>query len=530
MNKKGARIAGAALVVISVVFLVLALTGRPAGGEGDGDLEVSLQTREYVMSGVYKVYALRGEPAGLWVAKTIFCNKTGSPVTNLRVRYKLEGFSDWGAWHTHKRLVPTQTVVDSYYPLLSDRCARQTSRTPTELAMEYEYEDARGEKHTGEMTERLTMLGVREVVYRTLPLEEIHGQFQEFFANSPLTAAWVTPDDKAVSGLAALANEKALGAGASISDKNCLRVMREIYEIMRTIRITYQSPGGGGSNFGDKSFDPMLVQSVQYPRDTIRKRSGTCIDLAILYASMLKSQGIKPYLVMLPGHCFPIGELPTSGSFVPVEATCVGGGGRNSLDFDQAVKIAQKEWAGLLKSGQFMLVDIDKCIELGIVPPELEPLPEDILQRWKITEMVGANSSSGRAPGTRTRRTRTAQATIRSGLWKVTLADSGRQVQCVAKVQVAGSRVTLLFSIQYTMTDQKGVRHRCEELNRFDGTIQGNVITAQCQTAVWKMDGRQVTPKLPINLQLRVSADGRSARGLAGGPSGQVQVTMQWTK
>ena len=519
MKAKQLRIAGAILIAVSIVFLILALTSGKSAAKVTGDLEVSMQTREYIMSGVYKVYALKDRPAGIWAAKTIFENKTGAPVENLKVRYKMEGFSDWGSWHVYKRLVPTQMVVDTYYPLLSDRCAKQANRTPTELTMEYEYEDAAGEKHSDSMAKRLTMLGVREVVYRTLPLEEVHGQFQEFFANSPLTAAWVTPDDKAVGGLAALANEKALGAGASINDENCIKVMREAYEIMRTINVTYQSPGGGGGSFGDKSFDPMLVQSIQYPRDTIRKRSGTCIELAILYASMLKSQGIKPYLVMLPGHCFPIGQLPTSGSFIPVESTCVGGGGRNSQDFAQAVKIARKEWSDLLKSRQFMLVDVEKCIEMGIVPPDLEPLPEDILQRWKITDMVAGKTGTG---GT--------QSAVRPGQWSVTLTNAQRRLTGVAQVQVQGNQVVLVFGLQYNQVDARGVNHRYEEVNRFNGTIQGKIITGQCRQAAWKIDGRQVRPTLPMNLKLQVSADGRSAQGTAGGTAGQVQVAMTWTK
>ncbi len=530
------RVVGAVLLVASVVFLVLGLTSGGPRARITGAMDVSMQAREYVMSGVYKVYALKGSPAGIWVAKAVFQNNTGAPVENLKVRYKLEGFSDWDSWHVYKRLVPTQTVVDTYYPLLSDRCGKQTNRTPTELTMEYEYTDASGKKHSDSMSKRLTMLGVHEIVYRTLPLEEVHGEFQEFFANPPRTAEGLTPDDKAAGGLAALANERALGAGASIDDESCVKVMREAYEIMRAINITYQSPGGGGSNFGDKSFDPMLVQSIQYPRDTIRKRTGTCIELAILYASMLKSQGIKPYLVMLPGHCFPIGQLPKSGGFVPVESTGVGGGGRNSVDFDKAVEIGQKQWNELLKTGEFMLVDVEECIEMGIVPPDLEPLPDDILQRWKITDMLGVGTAGGTggARGTggavQPPPPPPPPSSIQPGDWSVVVASGQNRLNAVAKVQTQGNQVVIVFGLQYTQTDARGVVHQFEEINRFDGTIQGNIITAQCRQAIWKMDGQNVTPNLPIDLRLQVAADGRSAQGIASGTSGQAQIMMQWTK
>ena len=524
------RIVGGLLVAGSVVFLILAITGAGGGSAPTGELQMSMQSREYIMSGVYKVYALKDKPAGIWVAKTIFENKTSGVIRDLKVRYRLEGFSDWSSWQVHKCLVPSQTVVDTYYPLLSATCGKQENRATTELKMEYEYTDAAGKSHSDSASKRLTMLGIREIVYRTMPLEEVQGQYQEFFVNSPLTAAWVTPDDKAAGGLAALANERALGAGASTSDENCIKVMTQAYEMMRAINITYQSPGGGGANIGEKSFDPLLVQSVQYPRDTIRKRTGTCIELAILYASMLKSQGIKPYLVMLPGHCFPIGELPTSGSFLPVEATCVGGGGRNSQDFAKAVEVAQKEWADLQKSGDFILVDVEACIEMGIVPPDLEPLPDDILQRWKITEMAAGKAPGGQGGGGGGGGGVAPPAGgIQPGNWRATVSNGQSQIGGSAHVQVSGAQVSLVFSLQYSQTDMNGVAHSCEEVDAFAGTIQGNALNAECRQATWKMDGQAVPPRLPIRLQLQTSPDGRTAQGMVAGVNGQAQVSMQWS-
>lgn len=531
--RRGRLIAGAALIAASLVFLALALTeDRRLSPRVEGSLDVTLQTREYVMSGVYKVYALKDRPAGIWVAKAIFENRTGAPIENLRVRYRMAEFSDWGSWQVHRRMVPDQTVVDTYYPILSDRCGKQENRATTELTMEYEYTDALGRKHTDSMTRRMTMLGVREVVYRTLPLEELHGEFQEFFANSPLTAAWVTPDDKAAGGLAALANERALGAGASINDENCIQVMRECYDIMRAINITYQSPGGGGSSFGDKSFDPFLVQTIQYPRDTIRKRSGTCIELAVLYASMLKSVGIKPYLVMLPGHCFPIGQLPVSGAMIPVESTGVGGGALHSVDFQQAVDIGQKQWNELLQTGQFMLVDIDQCIEMGIVPPDLEPLPDDILQRWKIADMLATEPRVAHPPPPDAGRTVPVDAGTRQppmamqpGPWRALIAN---QNPATVKVDVRGNQVQLVFTLQYTIVDYSGAARQCEEVNQFEGTVEGNILTAVCRNAVWRMDGQPVQPNLPIQLRMQIAPDGRSAQGIVAGNTGQAQIAMQW--
>ena len=99
--------------------------------------------------------------------------------------------------------------------------------------------------------------------------------------------------------------------------------MRELYEILRANDFTYQHPPA----LSDKqlSFDIQRVQNVKFPRDVIRDRSGTCIDLAILYASMVNAVGLEPHLALIPGHCFPVVRLP-GGQLVAVEATGLAGG------------------------------------------------------------------------------------------------------------------------------------------------------------------------------------------------------------
>ncbi|MAG56224.1 MAG: hypothetical protein CMJ83_08040 [Planctomycetes bacterium] len=74
--------------------------------------------------------------------------------------------------------------------------------------------------------------------------------------------------------------------------------------------FTYQHPPALTDN--SVSFEPARVQNVKFPRDVIRDRSGTCIDLAILYASMANAIGLEAYLCVVPGPCFPVIKMPHS--------------------------------------------------------------------------------------------------------------------------------------------------------------------------------------------------------------------------
>ncbi len=519
--KTALRAAGSLLVLVGLVFFALALTGKNQAVSPSGDVTCRMQVREKLISGAYKVYGLKDQ--GLWLAKAVFHNEMNAPVKDLKVRYKLGDYADWCSWQEYPQLVPTQTVCDLYFPILSSKCAQLTSRTPAELQMEFEYVTASGEKKQVQKSERLTLMGRREFFFTDLKEEEKTGSFQDQDTYSPLLAAWVTAADMPVAGLASLANKRAGGVAAGEDDKQCLAAMEQCYEIMRDIKITYQHP----ANMVDqsKSYEPLEVQSLQYPRDTIEKRSGTCIDLAILYASMLNSIGIKGVLVCLDGHCFPMAVSP-SGTPIPVEATCVGGGPGKSYDFVKAVQIAAKEWGGLQKTGRFDLVRCQECWAQGIAPAELEPLPANILELWNIREAELKKTEPQPAPP---EPAPPAQASMAQGEWACTVTQAnGTSVQGAAAVTVKGPQVQLVWVAQYSLTGPDDRSHQAHEQNSFQGAIAGQVVTLICRQAIWTLDGVNMRPQgLPMTLRVQLAADGRSAQGAVTNVMGQsAQVTM----
>ena len=518
------RIIGSVFGLLALLFLSFALIHL--GGEDSSDQEqvsgkkeltCRFDTREKLISGAYKVYGLTDEMFSFWLAKTVFRNNTGEPITDLKVRYKLSEYSDWCPWQIYPQLVPNQTVVDLYNPILKSSIAKLTSRTPAELEMQCEFTDSDGETHAFSKRERLTVLSGHDFFFTDLKSEEQSGSFQDLQTYAPLLAAWVTYQDTAVTGLAALANERAKGVGAGSSDQACYDVMKQLYEVLRAIRVTYQHPATRVEQ--DKSFDIMLIQSLQYPRDTIQKRSGTCIDLAILYAAMMQSVGIKPYLVTLDGHCFPIG-CTASGTFIPVEATCVGGGGKDSNDFATAYKVGIKEWQQLQQTGRFVLVDLKQCWSNGISPPELDPLPPDILERWKLTELAlkGGTINKPRP------------VPPNPGNWNFILKlPDGRQVTGASQVAVQGDSVQILFVLSYAVPGARGVQQKAVEKNLFVGTLQGQHLTAQCNQAEWTLGGRKVQPQgMPYTLKADVGEGGKSVQGTVSNAGGMTsQIVMQ---
>ncbi|MEA1964394.1 MAG: hypothetical protein U9O41_04605, partial [Candidatus Aerophobetes bacterium] len=142
--------------------------------------------------------------------------------------------------------------------------------------------------------------------------------------------------------------------------------------------MAYQTPSGFLVEYAPG-------QDVKYPRNVLRDKSGTCVDLAILYASVCQAVGLQTILVFVPGHCFPIIVLP-GGELLPVECTAISGVAvgkpqTQSLSFDKAVKFGYENLQKL-QMGQYYMVEVRKMQQQGLVSPELPRLEAGILEKW----------------------------------------------------------------------------------------------------------------------------------------------------
>ncbi len=527
------RLGGAGLVAVGLALGALALFS--GGADGSGRLDHRMTVKDRVISGAYKAYGVEDAPVPMWLAKTVFHNPGESRITKLEVRYRVGRFADWSAFNRYPVVDPGQSVVDLYHPLFNEECARLTSRAPTELEMEARYVDAGGEERTISERSRITMLSRHEFIFSDLTANERTGAYQDTDTLSPLLAAWVSQSDAPIARLASMANKKAGGLGASSNDESAIKVLAHLYELMRTIHISYQHPQAMADS--GSSYDIKLVQSLQYPRDTIQKRSGTCIDLAILYAALMNSVNIEPYLVTMDGHCFPLAKLP-SGNLLPLEATGIGDGHDKSMDFEQAVESATKTWAKINQNGRFRVVNIREAWMEGASNPELDPLPADILEKWGITKLV-----EGKGKRKRTKRasdrgndprptppTPSPSLPAIAGHWSyaVSLPD-GRVVPGQVQVSAQGSTVQMQFMASYQAPGPDGTIHNFEERSVFHGTMSGTQLSAVCQQAEVLMDGMPMPPQgLPWNLVLQLNPGGRQAQGQVGNGFGvTAPITMQ---
>ncbi|MGE0191417.1 MAG: hypothetical protein AB7T63_05170 [Planctomycetota bacterium] len=378
---------------------------RPEG-EGRPRLATALRVKPRILTGAYKAYALADAAPDHWLAKAVVRNTGPSVVHNLRIRFQIPGFADWGLWTKFPELVPGQTVIAPYHPVLDAKIAQLQSKTPANIMYEFTYEDAGGKEYKDSDGARATLLGGHEFYFSSYQTGEyLADNFYEVMTqNSDLLAAWVSREDPVVDQFAAMANRLAGGAPSGLDPNAARKTLHAIYELWVRNDFVYVTPSGLQDR--SLSFDPKSLQNIKYPRDVIRDKAGTCIDTAILYAAMGASLGLDPYLLIVPGHCLPVFLLPaergsTERKWLPIESTGIRGGlGEGYRSWEHVQERGAQQLVAVFQ-GQMpgKLVDVKQLWAHGVTGPELPELPADILERWKISEGSGPILTAGDGAG-----------------------------------------------------------------------------------------------------------------------------------
>ncbi len=355
-------------LVLIIVGVVTVLTLRPTPGR----LSLRIQVKPTIMAATYKVYANRTiEDGAYWVARVIATNTGERPVRDLLIRCRVPGYTEWETGERFPVVYPGSTVVHPYFPILSSTITSLKTRAPATVDISLSYSDTHGTRHTDTITKPMTIFGLNQFEYSSLTEEENTGSWYDNFSNANLLAAYVTRADPPVKAFAGLVSRS--GVPSALSDKAAVRFMRDLFNTMIAYHFAYQTPSGF-------LIDRHATQDIKFPRDVLRDRSGTCIDLAIFYASVCESVGLKSNLMLIPGHCFPVIELP-SGSVLPIEATMIGGDATGRQTFDDAMKQGARNLQENMMKPHY-LIDVTDKWQQGIVNPELPPLPADVLKRW----------------------------------------------------------------------------------------------------------------------------------------------------
>ena len=358
--------------------LAYKLPAPPAGGEPKAEFEAEAKPK--VMSALAKPMSQKKFSA-LWTARSVFKNTGTQTFTDYRVRFKMTDFTNaWSPWSSTPQVVPGQTVVDPYFPIMDmEKIGKLTGNTRASVEVQYQYKTADGKLHDDTETKELQLMSRNEVFFTSMAAGEAVDWADHDNMSSFILPAFVTHEDPIIQQAAGWVTKAAGGINAAGSDEEALKYMAAVYEFMGA-NIAYQTPPWEGN--GNR-----MVQHVKFGRDILRNRAGTCIDLAILYGSMCEAVGLEPVLFSIPGHCFPAVILPKSGRLIAVEATMIG-----KHSFEDANKHAYEKNIKAINAGTLSAtkVEISKLHKEGVHPIDLPNLPGDSLEKWGVKPIVFA--------------------------------------------------------------------------------------------------------------------------------------------
>ncbi len=334
------------------------------------ELQFEVDHKSALMGALAKNYS-NPDFTYMWAARAVARNTGDQVLSNYRVRFRVADMGSWGSWQRSAKVYPGQTVVDPFFPIFDlEKVMSLNGSRPAVIEVEHEYQDAEGRKVQESDSFPVQMLSRNEVVFSSLKSEEITGFADQFDFAPALMTSMTTPADPVVQQLAGRINGMAAESygrsiAASQTDDECVAFMAATFHFLKSNQIAYQSPPG------------MLTQGrhgqhIKYTRDVLRNRAGTCIDLAVTWASVCEAVGLEPAIVVIPGHAFPAVKLPVSKRWVAIESTMLNSTFKEAVDRGMTtLEEAQK--------GDHYLIDIIETRTAGFLGLDLPDVPEDYL-------------------------------------------------------------------------------------------------------------------------------------------------------
>ncbi|MHB2026365.1 MAG: hypothetical protein ACYCPQ_06960 [Elusimicrobiota bacterium] len=332
-------------------------------------IEISSVSLEDVFPANYKWYLKN--PLG----QATVVNNVNSPFNDLKLTFRLKDFMDFGYDTEIKTLDRKSSVVIPLIATLNNKILDVTEDTPIQAEISLTY-FARGK--------------AREIS-RTLPLR-VYSRNAIVWSDPRRIANFVTPNDPPVVDFA----RRAILGAPSDPRTDALNP-----NLVSALHI-WDALSAAGLRFFAKPDDPyetisqnrnFPVDYTQFPRQTLKRKSGQCDDLTTLIASLLESAEIPSAILDYPGHMALMFSVETDSVaaagmpedslvvyhgryWVPVETTLLG------QDFLQAVRKAAYDYKSLSAQGTARIIDLNRAwgeFEPATLPPtDFDLQPPDV--------------------------------------------------------------------------------------------------------------------------------------------------------
>ncbi|MFZ5496385.1 MAG: hypothetical protein ACOZE5_13760 [Verrucomicrobiota bacterium] len=375
---------------------LLAILGLARVGERPARLTWSApEVKSALMTAGYKVYGNRNIEEGRhYLSKIVFKNDGERPVTGFAISYKIDDYIEWTEPTVRREIPAGFSFVELYYPRLPAAVSQLRNAVTTTLRTRIRWTE-NGREREENIARDITLRAVNEIAYCDVPQSEAV-LFTDYFSAAAFTMTMVTPNDPVVTLYTSEITRLAGGTTAGIAGgpDEVKRICAIIYDYMGRTGLRYVGDSGVPSNFDNIA---SMVQTVRLPRDVIVNNQGLCIELSLLWCSILEHLGVRSAMILVPGHAFVVAYSPDQGmplaAGLPIECTAItprAVGKDAPVPFAEAVQMAAQTVQHWAKDGRIIPLEVQKIQAYGFTPPEL---PE--IDTARLAETLAARLGRG---------------------------------------------------------------------------------------------------------------------------------------
>jgi tetratricopeptide (TPR) repeat protein/sugar lactone lactonase YvrE len=235
---------------------------------------------EFELLNLRPVFANTFKNPGLNGIGTIkIINNTDKEIEGITFSYMIKDFMDFASESKLEKILPGKSIEVIFNPIFNNNVANVLEDTSVQTTLEASYYEN----------------GKRESYVKNVNVK-LYEKHKMFWDEPERFATFVTPKDPQV-----MAFVKSIVAQYP-DTKDAAIHPAAVFNALGVYGMTYvQNPSDAYlSKFGNAS----LVDSVQFPRETLEHKSGDYVELVALYAAALESMGISTRVVEVPDHTF----------------------------------------------------------------------------------------------------------------------------------------------------------------------------------------------------------------------------------
>lgn len=230
---------------------------------------------EKVFSNNYKFYAKNP------VAEITIKNNSDKPITNVRASFHIKDYMDFPSQAGLGDVPGRSTVKKGIATVFNSRVLDITEDTFLQ----------------SELKVSAVAKGKDEAVTVNQPVY-VYERHALVWDDKGKVAAFVTSKDPLIMDFA---TQSISGYRNFRLNKN-LVTAKALFEALAVLKVRYQEDVN--NPYQVISGLSTVVDSVQFPRETLARKAGDCDDLTTLYSSLLESVGVKTKLIDAPGHLY----------------------------------------------------------------------------------------------------------------------------------------------------------------------------------------------------------------------------------